>query len=73
MTDYHYKGNYVKVVGLKDEYSLEVEELHIKNSDLTNNSKKVSFSKIMVSGFSQLKVAYKQFWYYLSTWLKGTW
>ena len=70
-----------KVLALKDEYSLEVEELHIKNSDLTNNSKKVSFSKIMVNSFSQFSkimvnsfsqftAAYKQFWFYLSTWLK---
>ena len=40
MTDYHYKGNHVKN----------------KNSDLTNNSNKVSFSKIMVNSFSQLLI-----------------
>ena len=44
MTDYHYKGNLLKV-DLKDEYSLEVEELHIKNFDHTNNSIRSKFFK----------------------------
>ena len=45
-----------KVVGLIDEYSLEVEELHIKILTSQITAKKVSFSKIMVNSFSQLLI-----------------